>query len=213
VEPLNVWDYERLASERLDPGAYGYFAGGANDEVTLRDNVDAFTRRRLRPRVLVDLAAASTETTVLGQALSMPLLVAPMAYLRSAHPDGELGLARAAAAAGTIMCLSTFATSTLEDVAATGVPLWYQLYVPLDDGLARELVERVSAAGCRALVITVDVPGASGRRERDLRSGWSLPPGLTVPTVDRGGLAPHEYVDLLSPSVTWRDLTSTALQR
>ena len=90
-EPLNVWDYERLAAERLDAGAYGYFAGGANDEWTLRDNVEAFRRWQLRPRVLVDVAEPSTATTVLGHELALPVLVAPTAYQRVAHPDGEVG--------------------------------------------------------------------------------------------------------------------------
>ena len=210
MQPLNVWEYERLAEECLDAGAFGYYAGGANDEVTLRDNVEAFGRLRLRPRVLVDVAGATTATTVLGRELSFPVLVAPMAYQRAAHPDGEAGMARAAAAAGTVMCLSTFSTTTPEDVAATGAPLWYQLYVPKDDGRARELVERARDNGFEALVITVDMPGASGRRERDLRSGWRLPPELLVDSVGQSALQPHEFVDLLSPSLSWRDVEHLA---
>jgi isopentenyl diphosphate isomerase/L-lactate dehydrogenase-like FMN-dependent dehydrogenase len=104
------------------------------------------------------------------------------------------------------MCLSTFSTTTPEEVAATGAPLWYQLYVPRDDGRARELVERVRDSGFRALVLTVDLPGVSGRRERDLRSGWRLPPELLVESVGESALQPHEFVELLSPSVTWRDV-------
>jgi isopentenyl diphosphate isomerase/L-lactate dehydrogenase-like FMN-dependent dehydrogenase len=206
VDPLNVWEYERLAAERLDPGAFGYYAGGANDEVTLRDNVDAFRRVQVRPRVLVDVGDSTTATTVLGQPLSFPLLVAPMAYQRAAHPDGEAGMARAASAAGTIMCLSTFSTTAPEEVAATGAPLWYQLYVPKDEGRALELVERARDNGFRAVVLTVDVPGVSGRRERDLRSGWRLPPEMLVESVGQSALQPHEFVELLSPSVTWRDI-------
>ena len=107
-----MWDYERLAAERLEPGAHGYYAGGAGDELTLRDNVEAFRRWQLRPRMLVDVAACTTTTTVLGQEVSMPLLVAPVAFQRVAHPDGEVAMARAAKAAGTVMCLSTLATSS-----------------------------------------------------------------------------------------------------
>src|SRR5579884_2502187 len=206
VEPVNVADYEALAAERLDPGAFGYFAGGAEDELTLRENVAAYGRLRLRPRVLRDVGSPSTATTVLGQEVAMPVLVAPVAYQRAAHPDGEIGMARAAAAAGTVMCLSTFATTTPEDVAATGAPLWYQLYVPKDDGHARELVTRARDAGFRALVLTVDMPGVSGRRERDVRSGWRLPPEVLVQSVGRSELQPHEFVDLLSPSLTWSDV-------
>ena len=116
-EPLNVWEFERLAEEKLDPGAYGYFAGGAGDEVTLDDNVAAFRRLKLRPRVLVDVSAVTTEADVLGQRVSMPLLVAPMAYQRLAHPDGECATARAAARAGTIFCLSTIATAAAPEIA------------------------------------------------------------------------------------------------
>ena len=104
AEPLNVADYERLAAERLEPGVHGYFAGGAGDERTLRDNVAAFARRRLRPRVLVDVGVGErVATTVLGTEVSMPLLVAPVAFQRLVDPDGEVAMARAAAAAGTIM--------------------------------------------------------------------------------------------------------------
>src|SRR5919108_307110 len=110
AEPVNVDDFEELARARLDPGAYGYFAGGAGDEHTLRENRAAFTRWQLRPRVLVDVGEVTTATTVLGSDISFPLLVAPTAFQRLAHPEGELATARAAAAAGTIMCLSTLAS-------------------------------------------------------------------------------------------------------
>src|SRR4051794_16502801 len=151
-EPLNVWDYERLAAERLPEGAHGYFTGGANDELTLRDNVEAFRRWQLRPRVLVDVAGPSTATTVLGEELALPVIVAPTAFQRVAHPDGELGMARAATAAGTIMSLSTLATTAPVDVIATGARCWYQMYVPRDDGLAREVVTRARELGFRALL-------------------------------------------------------------
>ncbi|MGN6799156.1 MAG: alpha-hydroxy-acid oxidizing protein, partial [Gaiellaceae bacterium] len=136
--PINVWDYEALAAERLEPGAHGYYAGGAGDELTLRWNVEAFTRWQLRPRVLVDVSGCTAATTVLGQELSMPLIVAPVAFQRVAHPDGEIGMARAAAAVGTIMCLSTMSTSTPADVAAAGAMRWFQLYVFRDEGVTRE---------------------------------------------------------------------------
>ena len=109
--PLNVWDYERLAEEKLDANAHAYFAGGAGDEVTLRDNLAAFERRKLRPRFLVDVRSVSTATTVLGTEIALPVLIAPLALQRMAHEDGELATARAAAAGGTIMCLSSAATA------------------------------------------------------------------------------------------------------
>src|SRR5207248_3190148 len=158
--------------------------GGANDERTLRDNVAAFARWQLRPRVLRDVANPDVTTTVLGQEISMPILVAPVAYQRAAHPDGEVGMARGAQAAGTIMCLSTLGTSSPADVAATGARCWFQLYVPRDPGLAEELCRQAGALGFGALVVTVDLP-VSGRRERDLRSGWVVPTELVVPSIGR----------------------------
>jgi isopentenyl diphosphate isomerase/L-lactate dehydrogenase-like FMN-dependent dehydrogenase len=116
--PLNVLDYERAAEGCLDPGALGYFAGGAGDERTLRENVDAFARLQLRPRMLVDVSQTTTATTVMGTPVSMPLLVAPTAIHRMCHDDGEQGTARAAAAAGTVMCVSSIATATPAEVAA-----------------------------------------------------------------------------------------------
>ncbi len=102
--PVNVWDYEELAQAKLDANAHAYFVGGSGDEVTLRDNLAAFERRKLRPRVLVDVSSVSTATNVLGTDVALPILIAPLALQRMAHPDGELATARAAAAAGTIRC-------------------------------------------------------------------------------------------------------------
>jgi 4-hydroxymandelate oxidase len=208
-ELLNVFDYEALAASRLGPGAYGYYAGGANDELTLHENVEAYRRWQLRPRVLRDVGSPTTATTVLGQEVSLPVLVAPVAYQRAAHPEGEVGMALGARAAGTIMCLSTFSTTSAADVAATGVDRWFQLYVPRDEGLLRELCRQAGELGFGALVVTVDLP-VSGRRERDLRTGWVVPPELIVPSVGLSGLAPHEFVAQMSPSVTWDHVESLA---
>jgi isopentenyl diphosphate isomerase/L-lactate dehydrogenase-like FMN-dependent dehydrogenase len=204
-EPVNVWDYEALAVERLEAGAHGYYAGGAGDELTLRDNVDAYRRWQLRPRLLVDVAACSTATTVLGHKIAMPLLVAPVAFQRVAHPDGELGMARAAKAAGTIMCLSTIATTTPAEVAATGVPRWFQLYVFKDEGVTRDLIAQARDGGFTALLLTVDAP-VRGNRERDLRTGFAIPPDIRVASMGRGGVTPKEVFDMVTPSLTWRDL-------
>jgi len=205
TQPLNVWDYERLAEERLEPGAHGYYAGGAGDELTLRDNVEAFRRRKLRPRLLVDVAACTTATTVLGQEVSMPLLVAPVAFQRVAHPDGEVAMARAAKAAGTIMCLSTIATSTPAEVAATGAPLWFQLYVFSDDGVTRELIAQARDGGFRALVLTIDAP-VRGNRERDARTAFTIPDDIRIAALGRGGMTPRQVFEAVSPSLTWHDL-------
>jgi isopentenyl diphosphate isomerase/L-lactate dehydrogenase-like FMN-dependent dehydrogenase len=208
-EPLNVWDYEALAVERLDAGAHGYYAGGAADERTLGWNVEAFTRWQLRPRVLVDVVGCTTATTVLGHELSMPLIVAPVAFQRVAHPDGELGMARAVDAVGTLMCLSTMSTSSPADVAATGVARWFQLYVFTDDGVTRELVRQAVDNGFTALVLTVDTP-VLGRRERDFRTGFTIPPEIEVGSLGRGGVTPQEAFSWMSQSVSWRDVERLA---
>ena len=210
-ELVNVFDYEALAASRLGAGAHAFYAGGANDELTLRENVAAFRRLQLRPRVLRDVAGATTAVTVLGEELSMPVLVAPVAYQRAAHPDGEVGMAEGVRAAGTLMCLSTFATAAPAEVAATGVRRWYQLYVPRDRGLGAELCRQARDLGFTALVVTVDLP-VSGRRERDLRSGWTLPPELLVHSVGLRGLHPHEFAAQVSPAVTWDDVDALAAE-
>lgn len=204
---LNVWDYEAAAAERLEPGAHGYYAGGAGDELTLRDNVEAFRRWQLRPRVLVDVDTCTTATTVLGHEVSMPLLIAPVAFQRVAHPDGEVGMARAAKSAGTVMCMSTMATATPAEIAETGVQRWFQLYVFRDEGVTRELVSRVVDAGFTALVLTVDTPFL-GRRERDLRTGFVVE--YPVASLGQGGLTPAETFALTSASVSWRDIERLA---
>ena len=192
-EPLNVWDYERLAADMLDEAAFGYFSGGADDEWTLRDNVEAFRRWQLRPRVLVDVAEPLDRGHGPGHELELPVLVAPTAYQRVAHPDGETGMARAAKAAGTIMCLSTFSTTAPADVIATGATCWYQLYVPRDEGLAREVITQAREAGFRALLLTVDAP-VLGRRERDRRTGFRVPFEIAHPSLGHADVTPAQRV-------------------
>lgn len=210
MEPLlNVFDYEAEAARLLEPGAHGYYAGGAGDEVTLRDNVAAYGRWLLRPRVLVDVEGCSTATTVLGQELSMPLAVAPVAFQRVAHRDGEVGMANAAGAVGTAMCLSTLSTSTPAEVAATGALRWFQLYVFRDEGVTRELVAQATDNGFSALVLTVDTP-VLGRRERDHRTGFTIPSEITVAALGSGGVTPLQAFSLMSASITWRDVERLA---
>ena len=167
---VNVSDFEEAARAKLDPGPYAYYAGGSGDEQTLRANVEAFTRWELRPRVLVDVGEVSTRTEVLGTEVAFPVLVAPTAFQRLADPEGELATARAAAGAGTVMCLSTIASVSPAELAAAvpGAPLWFQLYWSRDRGFTKELLAGVAEAGFRALVLTVDFPIA-GNRERDTR--------------------------------------------
>jgi isopentenyl diphosphate isomerase/L-lactate dehydrogenase-like FMN-dependent dehydrogenase len=182
--PINLAEYERIAAERLDAGRLAYFAGGAGDEVTLRENVAAYRRWRLRPRVLVDVGETSTASTVLGGEVSMPLLVAPVAFQELAHPEGEAGMARAATACGTIMNLSTMATARPSEVAAAapGGRRWFQLYWFRDRAVTDALIDEAIDSGFEAIVLTADAPRA-GRRERDLRTGFRIPPEVTVPSI------------------------------
>jgi isopentenyl diphosphate isomerase/L-lactate dehydrogenase-like FMN-dependent dehydrogenase len=206
-----VRDYELLAEEKLDPGTFGYFAGGAGDEWTLRENVAAFARWHLRPRVLVDVRDVRTQTTVLGQEVSMPVLVAPTALHRLAHPEGEIATARGAAAVGTLMCLSTISSTSPAELAAaapTGKH-WFQLYWSGDAGFTKELLARVADAGFGALMLTVDLPVA-GRRERDLRAAFRVPPDLVFPNVPAADLGIADFQaalgQVIDPGLTWRDL-------
>jgi isopentenyl diphosphate isomerase/L-lactate dehydrogenase-like FMN-dependent dehydrogenase len=214
--PVNVADYERLASGKLDAGTLGYFAGGAGDELTLRDNVEAWSRWRLRPRVLVDVSDVSTDAKVLGAPVAAPLLVAPVAYQRLVDPEGEVGMARAATAAGTVMCLSTLAT-TLPSQLAAAVPAgrrWFQLYCFRDEAVTRALMEEAIGSGFEAIVVTVDAP-RGGNRERDRRSGFKIPAGLGVPSVAAAmgverAVTIEETFALMDPALGWADLEKLA---
>jgi isopentenyl diphosphate isomerase/L-lactate dehydrogenase-like FMN-dependent dehydrogenase len=173
---VNVADFESIARTTMAAAAFDYVAGGAWDEVTLAENEEAWRRRRLRPRVLVDVSAVDPATTMLGTRVSMPVAVAPMAGHGLAHADAEAATARAAAAAGVPFTLSTMSTRSIEDVsdAAPDSIRWFQLYAQADAGRSRALVERSVASGYGAIVLTVDLPRV-GYRERDRRSGFDLP--------------------------------------
>jgi isopentenyl diphosphate isomerase/L-lactate dehydrogenase-like FMN-dependent dehydrogenase len=214
---LNLREVEALARARLPAATYDYFAGGANDEVTLAENCRAFETIALRYRVLVDVSRRSPAATLLGAPTAAPIVVAPMAFQRLAHPEGELAMARAAGSLGLPFTASTFATCSLEEIAAaTTGPLWFQLYVHQDRGITRALVERAAAAGYRALVLTVDVPEI-GRRERDERNGFRLSADLRVAnfipktSAPLQGEAPGSALatfihDMRDPSLSWKDL-------
>src|SRR5258708_18521312 len=187
MEPLSLRELESEAQRRLEPKIYDFFAGGADDEVTLRENEAAFARIGLIPRVLRGRAARKLEIALLGCRPSMPVLLAPTAFHRLAHPDGESATARAAARAGTIMIVSMASTVAVEQIAAaarevtTGASanLWFQLYIQPDLGFTEAIVRRAEAAGCTALVVSVDSPSFC-RRERDVRSQFvDLPDGMS----------------------------------
>lgn len=192
----------------LDADAHSYYATGADDELTLAANRAAWGHWRIRPRVLRDVGAVDTGTTVLGSPVRSPVLVAPAAYQRLADDDGERAMARGAAAAGTVMTLSTMSTVTLEDVATAvpGSPRWFQLYVHVDRRDTERLVDRAEAAGYTALVVTVDTPEL-GHRTRNGEGGFVLPEGMPVANlVDTGGQAGRisDYAaTMFDPSLTF----------
>jgi isopentenyl diphosphate isomerase/L-lactate dehydrogenase-like FMN-dependent dehydrogenase len=213
---VNVFDVQREAESGLDPGRLGYFSGGAGDELTVGENVEAWRRWRLRPRQLTGIESVSAAGEILGGPVAAPILVAPVAYQRMLHPEGEEAMARAAAAAGTVMCLSTLATATPSEVAAAapGGRRWFQLYPFSDAGVSRALMREAVEAGFEAVVITVDAP-PGGRREQDVRTGYEIPPEVEVPSIAAALGAGQSFsvqrtFDLMSWSLTWDDLAAIA---
>ncbi|NNC93076.1 MAG: alpha-hydroxy-acid oxidizing protein [Acidimicrobiia bacterium] len=217
MDLVNLFDYEAAARERLDQNAFDYYFHGANDEVTLRENRDAFDRITIRYRTLAGLMDRNLATSVLGHEISIPVVAAPTAFHKLAHPDGEIATATALGNARTAMILSTLSTVAMEDVveAATG-PVFFQLYIYKDRGLTRELIVRAEAAGCSAIVLTVDAP-VFGKREPDIRNRFQLPPGIQIENAAPAGYGdfPDEadgsgltaYVNsLIDPSIGWTDL-------
>jgi L-lactate dehydrogenase (cytochrome) len=177
--PTNIGELEQRARRRLPRMVYDFIAGGAEDEVTLRANRTAFARPQLRPRAFVGVAQRDASVEVLGAALSMPLVLGPAGLAGLVHRDAELALARAAGAAGLPICLSIASSYSIEEVARVACgPLWFQLYIWRDLDLVERIVRRAQRAGYSVLVLTMDVP-LVGRRERDLRNGFSAPPRLT----------------------------------
>ncbi|GAB3360279.1 alpha-hydroxy acid oxidase [Giesbergeria giesbergeri] len=217
---VNLADHEQLAQQRLDDNAWAYFGGGAGDEITLQANRTAWDAWRLQPRVLQRVAGGHTRVALLGRTLAHPIMLAPVAFQRLAHVDGEVATAYAAAALGAGMVLSTQASTPLETVADAFLAdpgrgaLWFQLYLQHDRGFTRALVQRAEAAGYEALVLTVDAP-VSGIRDRERRAGFQLPPGIRAVNLD--GLAPRParplqggqsalFHDLLHDAPTWEDV-------
>jgi len=211
---LTLDDAERLAESVVSPEAWSYIVGGAGDERTLQWNRDAFSRYRLRPRVLVDVSSVTTETTVLGTPVSMPVLVAPMAFQQIAHEEGEIAMARGAAAAETLMCLSTVATATPADVAAAApdAPRWLQIYVFQNRDVSDDVIAQALESGFSALVLTADLP-VYGIRHRESRTGFEAPED-NVPAIvaarargSEGDLVGHHSLELLESGLEWDYVT------
>jgi 4-hydroxymandelate oxidase len=215
--PANVAGYEAAAERALPREVFDYYAGGAEDEQTVRANRAAYSDYALRPRVLVDVSRVDTSVRLLGHTLSSPVLLAPTAFQRLAHPEGELATARAAARTGTLLIASTLSTYRIEDIAAAAgnAPLWLQLYVFRDRTITEELVRRAEAAGCSAICLTASVP-VQGNRERDAHNQFTLPAHLemanftgmrqaTFPGAEGSGLLAFISAEF-DPTFTWRDL-------
>jgi isopentenyl diphosphate isomerase/L-lactate dehydrogenase-like FMN-dependent dehydrogenase len=215
VTYLNLHDLEPLAREKLPAPIFDFIAGGAEDEVTLRANRAAFEEIEFRPRVLVNVTNVDTSTSILGQALPFPVMLAPVAMHMLAHPDGETATARAAKSAGTVMILSTMSSISIEDVgAAADGPKWFQLYCYNEKGVTERLVKRAENAGFSALCLTVDVPRL-GRRERDLRHVLQFPDDVlprnflreiditSIPLKSQGSAISAYAASLMDQSLTW----------
>lgn len=210
--PVNLHEFEALARKRLTRMAYDYVAGGGADEITLRRNRASFDEIRLKPRVLVDVSKLETKLTLLGQEFAHPILLAPTAYHKLVHREGEVATARGAAAAEATLVVSSFATVAIEPLAkSTSGRLWFQLYCQPDREFTRELIQRTEAAGCRALVITVDTP-VGPIRDREARVKFELPAGMAMENLasltaktgqdDRRHI--RLYSAVLDPTLTWK---------
>lgn len=218
IRPINLFEYAEIAKQQLEPMTLDYYRSGAGDEITLRENRLAINRYQLRPKMLVDVSQRDLKTTILGQSLAIPILIAPMAFQCLAHPEGELATAEAAANSGAVMVLSTMSTKSLEVVATKKqhTPQWFQLYIHRDRALTQALVQRAEKAGYNALCLTVDAP-MLGNRECDRRNQFTLPKTLelanlvsmkelVIPkTTEESGLFDY-FAQQIDPSITWKDL-------
>jgi 4-hydroxymandelate oxidase len=213
---LNLHELEERARGTLSEAVYDYYAGGADDEITVADNVLAWRRLRLRYRVLRGIREADVSVTLFGQKLDLPVLVAPTALQALAHPDGERATAEAVAERGSLQILSTLSTVAMEEAAgASGGRTWFQLYLYRDRSINERLVERAQAAGCRAIVLTVDAP-ALGKRERDHKHRLHLPEGMRLanlhpqeaelPRVENGSSITAYAAAMFKPDLGWDDL-------
>jgi 4-hydroxymandelate oxidase len=211
---VNLADLAELASRRIERTAWDYYRSGAWDETTLARNEGAWRELEIHYRGMVDVSARHGRTTLFGREVPNPIVLAPTAMQRMAHPDGECASARAAGATGLPMCLSSLSTTALEDVrAATSGPLWMQIYISQDRGFTRDLVARADAAGIEAFAVTADTP-VWGIRERDMRNGFRVPDHLRIVNLERpGGPTGHSGVGIggalswtIDATLTWKDV-------
>ncbi|XP_034208456.1 peroxisomal (S)-2-hydroxy-acid oxidase GLO4 isoform X1 [Prunus dulcis] len=212
-EPVNVNEFQELARQALPKMYYDFYTGGAEDQHTLKENVAAFRRIMLRPRVLVDVSRIDMSTTILGYKISAPIMIAPTAMHQLAHPEGEVATARAAAACNTIMILSNMSTCTVEEVASScNAVRFFQLYVLKRRDISAQIVHRVEKNGYKAIVLTVDTPRL-GRREADIKNRMVAPQlrnfeGLlsTEVDTDKGSNLEALIKGIYDTSLSWEDI-------
>lgn len=207
---VSVDDYEKLAKERVDPAVWAYLAGGAADEITLGKNVEAFRELEIVPRVLGDFRGANTRLEMFGRSFAHPVMVAPTAFHRMFHTEGEIATVLGASAMDAGMVVSTQATVRLEEIAKeASTPLWFQLYVQADREFTINLVERAEVAGYEALVVTADAP-LGGLRNREQRAGFRLPEGISAVNLEgMKALPPADRVfgsELVNAAPRWKDI-------
>ena len=213
TDAINIDDLRNLARKRLPKTIFEFIDGGSQDEITLRANRADFERYAYRTRTLTDITTRDISTSILGKKSSAPLVLAPTGLAGLLSRRGELSASRAAARAGVPYCLSTMATTTIEDIAkASDVTRWFQLYVLRDRGLTKAFIDRAKATGCTALVLTVDTK-MQGPRERDMRNGFTVPPKFTPGTMLDFALHFRWLMDVgLGPKIAFRNFEGTAAQ-
>ena len=212
-DPVNIFEYEKLAEAALEKGEYDFIAGGATDEITIRRTRSVFDSIMIRPRMLVDVSRRDLSTTVLDHKISLPVMLDPAGNHSAAHPDAELATAKAASTANTLMILSSHASRTLEDVASVSTgPLWFQQYFFSDRGLTTEMASRAEEAGYSAICITLDAK-ISPKRERNIRNHYVGPESPNYSDLDLGTHswkfatdAPAGPMDIRSVSADWSEL-------
>jgi 4-hydroxymandelate oxidase len=208
---LSVSEFEAHARPCLSEMAYAYISGGAADELTMRANSEDWKSIRLCPRVLVDVSEINLGLEIFGQAFESPVLLAPAAFHRLCHSQGELATVQGANQAGAGIVLSSFSTVSVEEVAAAAKqPVWFQLYFQADRGLTQEMIRRAEAAGCKALCLTVDTP-VLGARHRESRTSFALPADFKLPNLNLGPVSHRPvrsaiYSELLNPRLNWKDI-------
>lgn len=206
ADVVSVSDFEALAKRRLSEMTLALINGGAADELTVAWNRTAFDQIRLRPRVLVDVSRLDCQISLLGLTLPHPILLAPAAYHRMVHPEGEIATAQGASESGSLFVVSSASNTRIHPIArASQSPLWFQMYVQSDRGFVTDVIQEVEDAGCRALVVTVDAP-VVGPRYRQIRSGFKLPPGLELPYMEDVNRGRDSLMRGGNTRMTWKEI-------